>query len=140
MIGEEDAEDKADLEAARKIIDSGEKPIPWDEAMANIKKHHEDLDKLDRLAAEKVLGKTQMPEFEMVNGKCYVDREFWQPTRNIAQAWECLEKADLLNWYDLGRIGTSYRIVDGYGEELALADTAPEAIVRAVLKDSGVEV
>lgn len=113
------------------------------------------LDELDRLAAEKVMGMQELSAKDFIpvpnDGKLYFTKlhapeccpEPWQPTRNIAQAWECLEKftsigpvvsysCDTSNW------SCEFRYSDiEVDRECA---TAPEAIVRACLKVKGVDV
>jgi hypothetical protein len=66
----------------------------------------------------------------------------WQPTRNIAQAWECLQK-----------LGYEYKLYSTNGSHgcvvwpfaadydyISEADSAAEAIVRACLRAKGVDV
>lgn len=106
-----------------------------------------ELDRLDKLAAEKVMGWIWDPAHD-----CYLDglsikatgaesdENHWQPTRNIAQAWECLEKLDEIGWnVSFGYSGYKAVIMtDNWIEESA--ETAPLAIVRACLKAKGVEI
>lgn len=104
------------------------------------------LDEMDRLCAEKIMGwdsvRTEIGIFLSAGGIR------WKPTRNIAQAWEVLEKVDLtfniskdkdhskapwIVWFD--------EFVDKFGiNRDATADTAPLAIVKACLKAKGVEI
>lgn len=97
------------------------------------------MDELDKLAAEKVMGR--MPH------DCNVYRDkngfiYWQPTRDIAQAWELLEK--LNHAYQI------YHYNDGVTEVMIYdPDQGPiggkskkvvaEAITKACLKAVGVE-
>lgn len=88
------------------------------------------LDELDRMAAEKVMG-----------GQLLCSSPEWQPTRNIAQAWECLDKFKWaepeINWSDEQHCwGCTFRKGprDGYME---CTNTAAEAIVLACLKAHG---
>lgn len=98
------------------------------------------LDELDQLAAIHVMGWDERDQelYKIMN-----DRH-WQPTRNISQAWKCLEK---LNDIHL----SIYREYDDDGEEYftvhikacgaeVLAETAPLAITLAALKAVGVEI
>lgn len=105
------------------------------------------LDELDKLAAEKVMG-WEINEHPKNAYPAYWGRDTsarwitdWQPTRNISQAWECLEKfkefridqeegpefMNVIIWFN----GDMHY---GYG------DGIPEAIVRACLAAKGVEV
>lgn len=111
----------------------------------------EELDKLDRLAAE-VMG------WELImftdgrwtgkviknnpNGSDVFD---WKPTRDIANAWQCLEKTIERNPIFSMEIREQWRCefydpeeCKFYAEGFALM--APEAIVRACLKAKGVEI
>lgn len=110
------------------------------------------LDELDRLAAEKVMGmvwssiKINASIFE---GWSEPGREYqrlhtpWQPTRNIEQAWECLEKLSAEGWKatiydgDQAKSCVVFKYADSFHEYGKLA---PEAIVRACLKAKGVEI
>lgn len=118
------------------------------------------LDELDRLAAEKVMGwestcyhwreGTKVKYYK--TGHSYKDKKAWQPTRNIAQAWECLEKLKPDRIFIEGKDKKSCNISLGgifsqtYGYECGIGfgskdcDSATEAIVRACLKAKGVEV
>lgn len=96
-----------------------------------------ELDRLDRLAAEtiicihdKVTAGAALQEFY----------DHWQPTRNISQAWQCLEKFDEIGWnVSFGYSGYKAVIMtDNWIEESA--ETAPRAIVKACLKARGVTV
>ena len=72
--------------------------------------------------------------------------EKWQPTRNIAQAWECLEEliqAEIypdINYNPAGWWHVKLDLVDPFAPSVAIqnSDTAPEAIVRACLKVKGI--
>ena len=127
------------------------------------------LDELDRLAAIHVMGwrrddDEHCPSVPLYIGtnalgltheKCSV--EDWQPTRNIAQAWECWEKilaeaeyccADISAPYHEGfeikmRKHMSSHEKGQYDVHVGGCDqyrSAPEAIVRACLKAKGIEV
>lgn len=120
-----------------------------------------ELDGLDRFAAEKIMGwrvipgplsggdtpytMTRLPT-EIWDGP-EIQIQEWQPTRNISQAWECLEKirtgfcevlfsAGAKKWVCSVEVKTT----DGWDEFRQDAATAPEAIVRACLAAKGVEV
>ena len=96
------------------------------------------LDELDRLAAEKVMDNY---------GLLLRSDKIWQPTRNIAQAWECLEsciQSELGKpnvWLRESGTWTCRFMAWNTLQDLAEADgqSAPEAIVRACLKAKGVE-
>lgn len=104
------------------------------------------LDELDRLAAEKIMG------WIMDLGSAYAKdsdgnpaqemHEIWQPTRNIAQAWECLEKLKRLGPAVSYSCDTSDWECQFRYSDLEINDwesrSAPEAIVRACLKAKGV--
>jgi hypothetical protein len=107
------------------------------------------LDDLDKLAAEKVMGwhavHTSWCEkrVEKCGGKdelfpdwFLMPHDFWQPTRRIEQAWECLEK---FGSQTVDRNGDEWSCWMP-GIERQCAPTAPEAIVRACLRAKGVEV
>lgn len=115
------------------------------------------LDELDRLAAEKVMGMQELSAKDFIpvpnDGKLYFTKlhapeccpEPWQPTRNIAQAWECLEKFDKIghsiSMCNLRKGDWNCEIIDrDDGCFSSKAETAPLAIVRACLKAKGVEV
>lgn len=112
-----------------------------------------ELDALDRLCATRIMGweleATPYPNdhrnfWNKGSGVLDTPEGCWQPTRNIAQAWECLEKS-----------GYPY-VIDSYPAKPDLAprcilllidrdvearaETAPLAIVMAVLKAKGIEV
>ena len=104
-----------------------------------------DLDKIDRLAAEKVMG------WVYSNGhagdesmECW---PYWQPTRNIAQAWECLEKFVPKHDFSV-EFQSNYGVDDATGWSVAIdgvstvqfAETAPLAIVLACLRAKNIEV
>lgn len=112
------------------------------------------LDDLDRLAAEKVMGwqivkaHTQhddgfyymggKPSVIEVYDKPKIKVENWQPTRNIAQAWECLEKMEGSYNVTWNHLHNEWFCSLWDKSHTATASTAPEAIVRAVLKAKGV--
>lgn len=75
----------------------------------------------------------------------------WQPTRNIAQAWEVLESLPA-SIYTITKLGTSEAVFDGIlfncqirrlddkdGQYIGTGLTAPEAIVNAFLKAKGID-
>jgi hypothetical protein len=110
----------------------------------------EDLNKLDRLAAEHILGDTyddREPYPQWKNMR--LTKEGWQPTRNIAQAWELLERRNFL--YQITSsphsIGVNCKVAvksfkDGcetITSYRADADTAALAITLAALKAKGVQ-
>ncbi len=120
------------------------------------------LDEIDKLAAEKIIGWQNLGG-EYHNGDKhplepirYGDNSpggrwwnVWQPTRNIAQAWELLEKQKFGKYFVIMQEGDKYgcelsRPEEDYPpwvtKETAWADTAPEAITRACLKAVGVEI
>lgn len=117
------------------------------------------LDELDRLAAEKVMGFRLVDDWAW-EGEKYLEYQvpgsaertayeetapIWQPTRNIAQAWECLEKFD--NW-QVER--SPAPMEDPYGCTILTKEndvltfergaTAAEAITLAALAAKGVEI
>jgi hypothetical protein len=113
----------------------------------------EELDKLDRLCAEGIMGWQLIQGCYLFEGQAFEDAEnghpiaadvkSWQPTRNIAQAWEVLERFTEYSVCVLK--GDSYwrcqiileepgNIKEFHQEE---ANTAPLAIVRACLKAKG---
>jgi len=102
-----------------------------------------ELDRFDRLAAEKIMGWN----YEGLSPRAKGD---WKPTRNISQAFECLDK---LNPYafNLQRADGEYfvSLVIEFGEKFLFVPemgvlgayyTAPETIVRACLKAKGIEI
>lgn len=121
----------------------------------------EDLDKLDRLAAEKIMGWTAEDEegglswtFKERATGYYVNKdddwkwdgwEHWSPTRNIAQAWELLEKFP--SYQIFCRFGAlpKHECVVYTSEDQPLqgvipsAETAPLSIVKACLRAKGIE-
>lgn len=107
------------------------------------------LDDLDRLAAEKIMEwHIDDDGFMCDRNLQWYDKDGWQPTRNISQAWECLDSLGLVH-IRLVRDGTEgvWRVgLAGIGEEDQIyracieAQAAPEAIVRACLKAKGVEI
>lgn len=113
------------------------------------------LDELDRLAAEKIMGWVlyngggcSMEGTYKEGSEYRLNRDQWQPTRNIAQAWQCLEKfipdfeitiesnredsqdpSSPMKWQLLFR---RHYFTDGFNGPVA--STICEAIVRACLK------
>ena len=113
------------------------------------------LDELDRLCAEKVMGWFYVGILIVNSRKSYqtsdgsvIDFSDWQPTRNIAQAWECLEKISAgyvirkgpLLYRCLLAKADSYEGEEDLGTYEGKADFAPLAIVLACLKAVGCEV
>lgn len=112
-----------------------------------------ELDRLDRLAAEKVMGWLWVPDAINYQGGAWRTtnwhyRESWQPTRRIEQAWECLEKLGS-KWWKVEYVDISDSptpnyscliLINPYLNIIEFADTAAEAIVRACLKAKGIEV
>lgn len=123
------------------------------------------LDELDSLSAERIMGYKfnssigydnehwTFPDSSGLSVSYRIDCIEWQPTRNIAQAWELLEKIfniqmkghagptklhSLRNW-PLGRWEIIFYSDFGYGDVIA-ANTAPEAVTRACLKAIGEKV
>jgi hypothetical protein len=118
----------------------------------------EELDKLDRLCAEGIMGWQLVQGCYLFEGQAFEDAEnghpiatdekAWGPTRDIAQAWEVLEKfkefEPEINYYTTfnpnwccSLYGTDFddeHTTDGC---YANADTAPLAIVKACLKARG---
>lgn len=110
-------------------------------------------DELDRLAAVKldvIAHETyDVKRFGYIDG----NGSAWQPTRNIAQAWECLDKANgfevsiggsFLGWrcniYSQKEFEEDFG-PGGHGKAIfEYCDSAPLAIVRACLKAKGIEV
>lgn len=117
------------------------------------------LDELDRLAAEKVMG---WKDGDMaINGDWHIDLNGnkWEPTRDIAQAWECLDKIENVAQYsislskqknlptyakcsiymdaELKQFGIYVAGIISFKDE---GETIPIAIVRACLKAKGVEI
>lgn len=96
---------------------------------------NEELDKLDQLAAVKIMG-WALDEYMMYCSKSSNEpvnsHPYWRPTRDIRQAWEVLEKFDS---YSIIKLSCSKKVsvmisaaADG------IAETAPHAIVLACLK------
>ena len=120
------------------------------------------LEELDRLAAEKVMGWTYDEDEGEYSDGCHSDElntsqhvEWWRPTRDIAQAWECWQK--IIEFGDFCCCSISYPAGEGW--EVTLTKTlsdehkpmiivggngryenAAEAIVRACLLARGVEI
>ena len=114
------------------------------------------LEELDRLAAGKVMGWTIKVSTEGVKywDPVWLGVSHWQPTRNIAQAWECWQK--ILDSVEFCCCSISYPVGEGWEVSLTkmLSDehkpviivggqgryeNASEAIVRACLAAKGVE-
>lgn len=109
------------------------------------------LDELDRLAAEKIMGWTYTETFNLAGvevGPGIIEKNnpayCWQPTRNIAQAWELLEKFPAMQFF-MRNPGVSPRfecILYRHPEENSVfineAETASLAIVKACLKAKGI--
>lgn len=130
----------------------------------------DELDRLDKLAAEKVMGwelagfpgRTYSGQGELcywtdgsvaqTMGNIVAEGISWQPTRNIAQAWECLEKSDgqpqIMQTYFFDdpehrkqwQCAITHLFHKNPEYVIAKAETAPEAIVKACLKAKGVTV
>lgn len=120
------------------------------------------LDELDKLAAEKIMGwtwfeghglwKTNMgymhdgellpywPKDKAIRGTTETYPR-WQPTSNIVQAWECLECIPKRRYRIHGNFSSTLVVIepedDAFHGEGA---TTPLAIVKACLKAKGVEV
>ena len=67
----------------------------------------------------------------------YIEVELWNPAEDIAAAWEVLEKFKLCQ-VTMSETGFShsdlkYRVIVGKNQNVAYADTAPEAICKAAL-------
>ncbi len=102
-----------------------------------------ELDRLDKLAGEKIM---DWPDSCRAADGSYPDGngQQWQPSRNIAQAWECLEKFQ--------KFGPSIRFsCDTYSWDCWFpysdfprpkdeSATAPLAIVKAALAAKGVDI
>lgn len=121
------------------------------------------LDELDRLAAEKVMGwklievnagVVGVEEFWEADDGKEIHVLQWQPTTNIAQAWECLEKMKEyvsmieVEYYKMKNNKDDWRCVinipngkpHGIDSHICLASNAAEAIVKACLKAKGVSI
>lgn len=108
------------------------------------------LDELDRLAADKVMGWHQamfsfsshdpFPVWHDESNKFVSKPEYWQPTRNIAQAYELLEKFEKFTVmkFELPHIGKYRAQVND--DLLTSGETAAEAIVKACLKAKGINI
>lgn len=112
----------------------------------------DDLDRLDRLCATEIMGWVFVDDRltgwgDKENLTFYYLLDDWQPTRNIAQAWELLEKLEniesikLINydrqWECIIRIQPPDKIFD-VNQFVGLSETAPHAIVLACLKAKGI--
>lgn len=116
------------------------------------------LDELDRLAAEKIMGwelRYQVWFRATCGNEIDIKRDFlmshnqWQPTKNIAQAWQCLEKLREDGWFssctelthDSGEPDWMWGLIhikDGI-TRFTGRGPAPLAIVTACLKAKGIE-
>jgi hypothetical protein len=109
------------------------------------------LDELNRLCAEKIMGwlwseKYQGYEYHPKGGNPVPPRN-WQPTRNISQAWEVLEKVKGHDW-DIHIEFLHYAKAwvcswrnKNRNHAFTLSDiSAPLCIILACLKAKGVEV
>lgn len=103
------------------------------------------LDELDRLAAEKIMewfgiyledNVWLLPRTPV--GCIFKEREDWQPTRNISQAWELLEKFP--EWKLDYEHGNFQAIIFSNGDMHYGNGDAPLAIVKAVLKTRGISI
>lgn len=105
------------------------------------------LDELDKLAAEVIMHYPKMHHvytyYDMTTGIT----EYWQPTRNIAQAFECLEKLNP-KYFDISKTeyaGSPLYVVSVAGTDIGSYDTkatdkdAALCIVKACLRAKGVE-
>ena len=118
------------------------------------------LDELDRLAAEKldklaaihVMGWTLVTNEWAKNREPLEPRQFtstWKPTRNISQAWECLEKTAIrFKVFRTESFGVYVNLdTQTYHQAKTLGEweyhdegqSICETIVRACLKAKGVE-
>lgn len=100
------------------------------------------LDDLDKLAAEKVMGWNMD-----ITNSCSWSCGEWQPTKNIAQAWELLTKTikDTGLSFNISagsNDGVCVEVVDEYESRRAYewGKNGAEAIVTACLKAKGVEI
>lgn len=106
-----------------------------------------DLDELDKLAAEKIMGWYYREEYKRFEYQPRGDAttpcspKDWKPTRNIAQAWQCFERFEERTIRSVKNRYEAYVSipVDGMHEGFyGQGGTAAEAIVRACLKAKGV--
>lgn len=106
------------------------------------------LDDLDRLAAEKIMGwemRYQVwynfsPNKPIDVRHDYLMSHQWKPTRNIVQAWECLDKVrdneqSRKLWQNHGNSDWSCEI----GGHWSYGGTIQKAIIRACLYTKGIE-
>lgn len=112
------------------------------------------LARLDALCATEIMGFDYSSDDEhhgiwSGSDNCYLEPGDWQPTRNIAQAWEVLEKFDadvnIIKRKDsvgkqAGFGSWTCQIKLGVGWYHGLGHTAPEAIVCACLMAKGVDI
>lgn len=117
---------------------------------------NEELDRLDRLAAEHCMGwRPMQPNNGNVFPGCYeetfnegktwiVAKSNWRPTRDIRQAFECYQAVFETTPTDI-TLKTFYAawqctiFGDGCESTSGECATAPEAIVKACLRAKGVE-
>ncbi len=107
------------------------------------------LDELDQLAAEHVMEweviLELMPEEQthyFFNGFEYKTQD-WQPTRNIAQAWELIAKLATEEWKSTIYAGHQKQscVIFKYSESFhEYGETIEESIVRACLLSKGIEI
>lgn len=119
--------------------------------MGNEVKSLDELDRLDRLCAEKVMGWKE-PAYKNARGDdvygFYPSGPIseWQPTRNIVHAWRCLEKITDHLQFDVTKNRSGSFIVSIWDlnndQHIAsgMAKTAPLAITLLALKSVGCEV
>lgn len=114
------------------------------------------LDELDRMAAEKVMGWKAGQLNTWLSEDGYLTRyaNEWQPTGNIAQAWEVMEKAtdhfSIITWsqfpesfhnYDNGKYEVRIRMKEWPRDVVSIFDNSvPLAITKACLRAAGCEV
>ena len=95
----------------------------------------QDLDELDRLAAEKVMGwKEVQPGLWDCGQPVLEELDEWQPTRNISHAWQLIEKLSP-RLYTIAKSDSGYDIYLNE-EEIYIQDceTISLTIVKACLK------
>lgn len=116
------------------------------------------LDELDRLCAQKVMGwklgnHPGYPNSEILwfhSAECpVIDEPDFRPTRNIAQAWECLEKFPayvVATYYkhtknEIVKVHAAKAFKTlGVDTDFIEAETAPLAITKACLSACGVDI
>lgn len=112
----------------------------------------DELNRLDELSATHVMGWRRDPGltddtyWNVASNKFALHVNDWQPTRNIAQAWECLEKLNP-KYFEVRK--TEYASAPMYVAEIAVPDafdarardrSIAVCIVKACLKAKGVEI